>query len=240
MGDVFEELHQTYRTSYGTVLPSVTAVIGSNLGWGTDVLAKWHLKMARQNVDPEAVKVRAGYVGTVAHALIQRHVVGELGAKGVVPELDQDQWAPAVWRASEVAFGAFLDWLDTTNYAPTWSELQLASDLHMFGGTLDLGCLTPEGKDVFVDFKTSNSIKASHVVQVSAYWELYRQEFGHAPWEVQVLWLGKDARIFQTVGVHGDQLEAGWRAFSALLEVDSVRRVWDQGASDTWWLGMTG
>lgn len=238
MGDISSELHQTYRTSAGAVVPSVTGIIGSNLGWGQDALMGWGVKMARQNMDPNAIKERAGQVGTLAHALIQKFVVELHGAEGTVPQIDLDQWAPAVVRSANVAFGAFQDWLAFTGFTPAWSELQLASDALQYGGTLDMGARTPNGRNIFVDFKTSNSIKVGHIVQVAAYHELYCERFGAVPGEVKILWLGKDARVYQSVDVHPEQLAAGMRTFRALLAVETERRTFEQGTSDAWWLQL--
>lgn len=241
MGDISSKLHQSYRTPAGAVVPSVTGIIGSNLGWGMDALAGWMLKVARQNLDPNAIKERAGAIGTLAHAYIQRYILDNFGVMGTVPQIDEDQWAPFVVRSATVAFGAFKDWLEFTGLVPTWSELQIAHDELGYGGTLDMGARTADGRhDIFVDFKTSSSIKISHIVQVAAYEELYHKHFHTAPHEIKILWLGKDARVFQSVDVHQEQIAAGMRTFRALLAVEAERRTFEQGASDAWWLQLGG
>lgn len=237
MAELHDELHQTYETAGGEVVPSVTQVIGDNLGWGADLLARWHGKMVKQNLDPIAIRDRAGQVGTVAHAMIERWLV-ERGAESSDPrgaqEVNPAEWPPSVVRSAEFAFGAFQDWFNFVKPTPLFTELRLTSPFYKFGGTLD--CIMDiNGRTALVDIKTSNTLKDGYVVQVAAYEYLLRTIKRIRPDDVVILWLGKHARVYEAVTVPEFKLEAGWKTFEALLVVEQARQVFTESVPAGYW-----
>jgi len=174
--------HTRYKNLAGKVVPSVTTIIGGNLGWNKGALIGWTRKMALQGIDPSKERDEAADVGTLAHALIEEHITTVAPHLEVVP-VDVELYSPANLKMAENAFQAYLSWEEQNNVDLTdprvQTELRLVSEWLQYGGTLDL--IAPvDGVLSLVDFKSTNALYAEHRIQLAAYEWLCEEAFGEA------------------------------------------------------------
>lgn len=174
------KVHTRYRNTANKIVPSVTTIIGGNLGWNKGVLLGWTKKMMRQGIDPDKVRDAAADVGTLAHSLIEEHITERAPHLETVP-VNRDDYSPAHMKLAMNAFQAFLDWAETweINFESpdVLSEERLVSEWYQFGGTLDF--IVPlQGELVLIDFKTSNGLYVEHRIQLAAYQYLYKEHTG--------------------------------------------------------------
>lgn len=189
--------HTRYKNAEGKVIPSVTTIIGGNLGWNKGALIGWARKMALQGIDPNKERDEAADVGTLAHALIEEYITEKAPHLDVVP-VDRDLYSAANMEMARVAVEAFVLWEDQYEVDLTdprvQVELRMVSEWFQYGGTLDL--LAPVG-NIFslIDFKTTNALYAEHRIQLSGYEWLYEENFGEAV-PTHLLQVSKDAADF--------------------------------------------
>lgn len=102
----------------------------------------------------------AADAGTLAHWLIECHLTRR--------KPDLSEFSPAVVDQAENAALKFISWWDKSGLAFAMSEAQLVSELHGYGGTIDV--LARRGSDtVLIDIKTSKAIYPEMWRQVAAY-----------------------------------------------------------------------
>jgi len=189
--------HTRYKNAEGKVVPSVTTIIGGNLGWNKGALIGWARKMALQGIDPNKERDEAADVGTLAHALIEEYITDKAPHLEVVP-LDRDLYAPANLEMAMNAFNAFVNWeeqyeVDLTDERVR-AEERLVSEWLQYGGTLDL--IAPvSGELALIDFKSTNDLYAEHRIQLAAYEWLYEENYGEAV-PTYLLQISKDAADF--------------------------------------------
>ncbi len=189
--------HTRYKNDDGKVIPSVTTIIGGNLGWNKGALIGWSRKMALQGIDPNKERDEAADVGTLAHALIEEYITEKAPHLEVVP-VDRDLYAPANLEMATNAFDAFVEWeeqykVDLTNPV-VQAESRLHSEWFQYGGTLDL--IAPmDGVLSLIDFKSTNDLYVEHRIQLAAYEWLYEENFGEAV-PTHLLQVSKDAADF--------------------------------------------
>lgn len=215
------KLHTQYKNSEGIVVPSVTTIIGNNLGWNKNALIGWARKMAMQGIDPYAVRDEAGSIGTLAHMLIEYHLHQSLGHEGW--EVDfLDEYSKKDQERAQVGFEAFLEWEKLVDLEPLRMEERLVSEWHQFGGTIDLQA-NVNGKFSLVDFKTSNGLWPDHVIQLSAYEKLMVEsgELGKPPEDIYILHLPKEDGGFTPKPFY--DLSDHWQVFLNLLNIERYR-----------------
>ena len=115
---------------------------------------------------------KAADAGTLAHALIEADLKG----------LEMPTGAGLSKEIREKADGcylAFLEWKDTTKFKMVYSELPLVSEVHGFGGCLDIGGETraPE----LIDLKTSKDIYWNMWCQLAGYGILWNENKPETP-----------------------------------------------------------
>lgn len=204
--------HTKYITSDGRVVPSVTEIISSSLGWNKQALIAWARKLALAGTDPNKAKEEAADIGTLAHYLIQCHL------QGVEP--DTSQYSPANVDKAENCFLAYLDWEKAHVQEVIATERQLVSEQYGYGGTADLIAVV-DGSIAIVDYKSSNGLWPEYKIQVAAYIHAYEEAEGSTP-KGHLLQLGKEDGSF----VHhalGD-LSAEWEVFEHCLKIYELKR----------------
>jgi len=172
--------HTRYKNKEGKIVPSVTTIIGGNLGWNKGALIGWTRKMALQGIDPSKERDEAADIGTLAHALIEEHIT-TLAPHLDVISVERELYSPANLDKAENAFLSYLSWEEQSNIDLTdprvQTEVRLVSEWLQYGGTLDF--IAPvNGVLSLVDFKSSNAIYPEHRIQLAAYEWLYEEEYG--------------------------------------------------------------
>ena len=161
--------HTKYRTKNKVIVPSVTTVLGSELGWNKNILMNWGIKMAKQGKDPKTFTQDAADIGTLAHALVEADINKEEYEIG-------DDYTPNQKRRAEIAFDAYLKFKEAMKPKFLVAEIKLISEEHKVGGTAD-GIVEINGETLLYDLKTSNNIYDEMKVQIGMYALMYEEMF---------------------------------------------------------------
>ena len=199
--------HQRYRTQDGAIVPGVTTITGQI---GKEALIHWAWKLGMEGVDYRTYRDTAANVGTLAHYMVECHIKGEM------PELGG--YAPEDIDLAENGFLKFLDWEKVNKPRYIFSEAQLVSEAHRYGGTLD--CYAEiDGRPWLVDFKTGKAIYDDYGIQLSGYRGLLL-EHGHPVDGARILRIGRsEDEGFEDRVFGSGQLDAYWKVFTGLLQV---------------------
>lgn len=150
----------------GVKVPGVTTVLGRFKESGG--LIHWAWKLGTEGKDYKQVRDDAADAGTLAHEIIDTYING-----GTVT-LDGDS---DLVKQALSAFQAYQNWEKSTGIKIDWTERQLVSKVHKFGGTPDaFGTL--DNKPILLDWKTSNSVYSDYLLQLAAYALLIEENYG--------------------------------------------------------------
>lgn len=167
-------------------VPGVTTITGV---MDKPALVKWANNLGLQGIDSTKYVDELADIGTLCHWLIEQHV------KGV--KIDQDMlkmhWTGSQIDLAENGYIKFMEWEDKHGFEMIGSELQLVSQNHWYGGTLDLYGVLKKDKDkrVLVDIKTSKGIFGEHKTQVAGGYGILAEENGHKCDEIVILRVGR-------------------------------------------------
>ena len=154
-----------YRDETGKRIPSVTTILGRMKDSGG--LLNWAWDLGLQGKDLNEERKKAADSGTVAHDMIEGHILGN--GPYTVPTQDEEILAKA-----RKGYQGFLEWQKVTNVTIDVTEVSLVHDYLGFGGTLDARGRKEDGSRVLLDWKTSNRIYGDYILQLAAYkylWE---------------------------------------------------------------------
>lgn len=219
----------------GSPVVSVTEVL-QHLGWKTHGLMRWASGLAAQacadalaggasHADaieaakraPFARRDEAADAGTLAHAMAERLVGGQ------DPEEAIDPFAPPeVQETARRAFDRFAEWWRGCGYRLRMSEEQIVDREAGVGGTLDLVLEDADGALIIADLKTGKDVHTDVVVQLAGYRRLLRMVRGIEVARGLVIHAPADGE-FKVVGVSAEALEAGERAFTALVHIHRAK-----------------
>jgi hypothetical protein len=160
----------------------------------------------------------AATVGTAAHAMAEADITGQdvdLGTE------DADLIARA-----QVAFEGYLTWKRMSALKLIAAEVALVDDKLGYGGTLDaVGVI--EGKPALIDFKTSNHVRDSHILQLAAYANLWEQ--AHPDLRLtggyHLLKFNKETGGFSHHQYPYGSLLPAWEAFKCCLTLHGLKKV---------------
>ena len=108
----------------------------------------------------------AGLVGTEVHNLIEDYI-----HKEIEPEIHNPQ--------IKKSFGKFKEWYDKQEGLEiVFTERKVLSRIHKFTGTLDAIFKNKSGDHIIYDWKSSSSIRQSHLVQIYLYKICISEELG--------------------------------------------------------------
>lgn len=157
-----------YRDSQGNKLPGVTTVLNA---WGgnKDALMYWSWDLGIQGINYRDVSKTACDIGTVAHAMVEADMHGQV--------FDTSQYPPEIVDKAETAFLAFLEWKRLVDYQVVATEINLVDEVLGFGGCPDHVLI--KGKLAMADLKTSKAVYGEYWAQVAAYahlWNLHNPD----------------------------------------------------------------
>lgn len=159
--------HQSYKTANGVKVPGASTI--SKIGDDPGALIHWAWKLGADGQDYRAVRDNAADIGTIAHFMIECHLNGK------TPDLSE--CSPEDVSKAENAFLKFLEFWDREGFTIIAPEVQLVSELHGFGGTLDAPVTDREGNYVLLDWKTSKDIYLAYFSQLAGYENLWNENF---------------------------------------------------------------
>lgn len=206
-------VYNPYKNAAGMRVPSVTTIIGKNLGWGKENLLRWANKEGLEGRDYAETRDVAANTGTVAHQLVEDFIM-KRGANMPGGLSIEDK------MAAQNAFDAFYNWFHSHDIRITRTEIKLVSEMHSFGGRYDaVGFL--DGIPTLFDWKTSKAVYESYIVQVAGYRALHKEQFGEDIKQAMIVRIGKDGS-FGTLLIDESTLDKAWEAFEALLKLHKL------------------
>lgn len=160
---------QPYKNKAGQRLPGVTTILSRFKEAGG--LVHWAWDLGRQGIDYRQVRDDAANAGTAAHLMVESDIRG-------IP-FDRTPYSPELLERADSAFDAYRQWRDQTKLEPVATELSLVSEVHQFGGTMDL--MLTNGRLTLGDIKTSARLYPEHLIQVAAYAILWEEHHPDQP-----------------------------------------------------------
>ncbi|MAK38062.1 MAG: hypothetical protein CMC15_18015 [Flavobacteriaceae bacterium] len=158
--DKFKKHGAMYILEDDTKAPSVTTIIGDNLGWNKNALMAWAKRQTALGNDVDAMLKDAGETGTLLHILIEAH---QRGLNVDPRDFTENQFVSAM-----KCFTGYLNWVNKVKFKPLASELILVDNEQRVAGTVD--CVGKVGDDlVLIDWKTSKYLYKEHKIQVAQY-----------------------------------------------------------------------
>lgn len=203
-------LHQTYKTSDGSIVPGVTTILGLR---EKPALHGWIAKITKEGHDWANYRDDMGAVGTLAHLMILSELQGQ---KPDTTDYSQNQIDLA-----ENCYLSYLEWAKGKSIEPILIEQHVISDKWRCGGTADFygrinGVLT------LMDYKTGGIYDESYW-QVSAYAHLLASCGYELPAQGMVLSIPRaETEKFQEVTY--SSLTKGWEIFTRLLDIYWLER----------------
>jgi hypothetical protein len=198
--------HPRYKLADGTVVPSVTTVLGRFKDAGG--LIHWAWSQGMDGKDYRETRDAAATAGTCAHAMVEAHIRGL--------EFDPVPYDPETLKKANTSFGAFLEWAKASQLKPAHTECSMVSETYRFGGTLDT--ILINGKLAIGDWKTSNGIYSDMLCQVAAYGKLWEENHPEQPIE-------GGYHIIRFDKTYGDfnhhwfpELDDGWEYFNLVRQ----------------------
>lgn len=199
--------HTRYYTADGERVPGVTTALGV---LNKPQLVPWANRLGLEGIDSRAYTSEAAAVGTLAHALI------ECDLKGEVPDLSD--FTPAQLERAMYSVQGFREWRAMHTLEPILVEEKLVSETYQYGGTLD--CLgTLDGVLTLVDLKTSSGVYPEHVYQLGGYYGLLK-EAGYNIMGARILRIGRTkGEGTEEHTITGQQILHGWQVFKVCLQL---------------------
>jgi hypothetical protein len=157
--------HQKYILKDGTQVVGASTI--AKIGDDQSNLIHWAWNLGNKNEDYRKVRDRAADIGTITHFAIECFFHGW--------EPDLSEFAPADIEKAAIAFENFLSFWEEQGLTVLEPEVQLVSEQHLFGGTIDAPSIDKEGRIVLLDWKTSSGIYLSQKLQLAAYERLWNE-----------------------------------------------------------------
>lgn len=151
--------HVIYRLRDGRIVPGASTIAGVDKPTGP--LVAWANKLGLKGIDSRIRLGDEADAGTVGHFLIECYL------KRNDPDLS-DFSLEAVAKGNMI-LRKFLEHWSAEELTMVASEVQLVSEVHGYGGTLDIVARDTSGRLVLVDIKSSKGLYESHFFQLAGY-----------------------------------------------------------------------
>jgi len=208
-----------YYTAAGKRVPGVTTVIAALKG-DPGGLMHWAWQLGKDGKDYKVERDNACSIGHCVHAMIEAHLLGGVFYPSPFAEILDNEDAAKKVRS---AYDAYRQWRAGVNIEVIATEVPLVSEIHQYGGTLDL-LARVNGALVILDWKTSNHIYGDAVAQVAAYARLVQETWGELPEAGGLLRVGKDEGDFHLHYWPGSILTTAWEAFLAARKIYDLNK----------------
>ena len=148
----------------GTRVPGATTIAGL---LDKPFLVKWANKLGKQGIDVTEYVDNEAKKGTLIHMIIESHNTKQ--------PVDLSEYSDEeINMASQVFYGHYMKWEELHKVEPIFSEYSMVSEEYKFGGIVDFYAIL-DGVYTVIDFKTSKSISNEHLLQVSSYVQLLKE-----------------------------------------------------------------
>lgn len=214
-----------YTNADGKRVKSVTTVLGRFKEAGG--LLYWHFeqgfeqgqKAAKGEPFKNIDQIKEAQVdpGTLAHAMVEAHVLGRRDKWPKKSEHDAEDWEQA-----KRAYDAFSEWWGGINAEVEITEKSIVSELMQVGATPDaIGWVTVNGKRyrALFDWKAARGIYRDYGMQVAAYRAIWEEVHPDDPIErVYIGRFGKDMGEFEYRYLPEPLLKIAFELFERLNE----------------------
>jgi len=171
--------HTVYKNSSGKRVPGVTTITGV---LNKPALVPWANKIGLQGIEVGKYVDDLAKIGTLAHYMVECHINNE----------DQvlDDYSKNQIDSAETCFLKYLYWESKHEIEYLGTEVQLVSQIHNVGGTLDIPMVL-DGVRTLVDVKTCKAIYGDHFLQVGGGYMLISYESDLNLKEAGILRIGR-------------------------------------------------
>ena len=218
---------KTYSKKYKVgdeVVPGVTTIIKTSLGWGMHALIAWNVKMVKEGRDPKEVMQSAADSGTLAHTLVERYCKLALDLP-IEPGDPYEGYSPDQIKNADNAFRAFIKWKEGSKLSILYAEFEAISAEEKYGGTIDIVFETQQGDIEICDIKTTNYLLPDHLIQVAAYGKAFQEQSGLTVIGGHLLRFGKgDATVFHHTAWDDTAMSIGYDAFVHLRRLYDLKK----------------
>lgn len=150
-----DRAHQVYKLADGTKVPGITTVLGV---LNKPALMKWANNLGLEGIDSSKYVDTLANVGTLVHDMVEADLAGTV--------VDTSEYSQKEIATAGVCMTKYREWhaghrIDLLDY-----ELQMVSEQHRFGGTLDIYARV-DGKRALLDLKTGKAIYDEMILQLA-------------------------------------------------------------------------
>lgn len=196
--------HIRYKLKDGTIVPGVTTVTGSQLGWNKQALINWANRTGLQGIDSNKYKDDKAEIGTLAHAMITDWL------QGIVT--DTSDYSKNQIMDAENSVLSFYEWAKNRQIKPILIEKPLVSEAHQFGGKPDIYASIDNTFEL-IDLKTGKGIYEEMIIQVAAYANLLIEN-GHKVESIRILSIPRtEDEAFMERIIGKKQRDVAWKIF---------------------------
>ena len=207
--------HRKYRLRGGDIVPGVTTILDSQLGWAKRVLMAWSRREALSGGDSEKILRDTGKIGTCAHLLCQGFLEGR--------DVDIADFSSNQIKCACFAFESFKSFWAVQDMACVRLEFPVISEEHRFGGTLDIVAKSG-GKLILIDLKTSKGLYPEFICQVAAYGRAYESQEGQKIGGYHLLKLSTDGPGYEHHVISPEHISVAWEVFLHCRELYDLQR----------------
>ncbi len=200
----------------GSRKPSVTEVLGKNLGWKAPALYAYFYNRGKKGEPMNAHRDEAASRGSCAHALV---------AFAFDKESDLSSWRDDQIEEARPNADRVVAEIKRRRWEVIYVEEAIESEA--FVGTIDMAVRDEDGVVHLVDLKTSAGVYPEHVVQVGGYSWLHRQWCARNDRMADVATTGAIIHApfggdLQVQPISAAALVAGEQAFRLLLQLHEI------------------
>lgn len=205
--------HIRYRLADKTIVPGITTVL--NL-LAKPALIPWANKLGLQGIDVVKFVDDKADIGTLAHAMITDKLQGL--------ETDTKDYSENQISLAENSVLSFWEWEKDHHIEETFfCERPLVSEIHRYGGTLDIYAKV-NGKSEIIDLKTGSGIYDEHIWQVATLKKLL-EENNYPVDGTRIVNIPRaETEAFSERVVSEKENEVGWKIFQNLLNVYNLKK----------------
>jgi hypothetical protein len=207
--------HTRYKLADGSIVPGVTTITGSQLGWNKQALIAWANNIGLKGISASKYKDDKAEIGTLAHAMVTDWLQGL--------ETDTSDYSKNQIEAAENSALSFFEWAKNKPIKPIVIEKPFISERYKFGGKPDIYAQI-NGKRELIDLKTGSGIYEEMIIQVAAY-ENLMAENGFEVDTVRILNIPRtedEAFLERVIGK--EQRKVAWKIFLHCLANYRLRK----------------
>jgi hypothetical protein len=202
--------HKRYKAKDGGIVPGVTTVLGV---MDKPALKLWANRLGLQGIDVTKYTDSLADIGTITHEYALCYF------NKATP--DFSDYPPTLVAAAQPCIAKFHAWLNKHKVEPKWTEKEMVSEEHRFGGCFDFyGKI--DGVWTIADFKTAKAVYDEHWYQLAAYGGMLI-EYGNPVDQAMVVQIGRSEDEGFSDPVKTD-LANGWKIFLHCLAIYNLKK----------------